>query len=139
MTYSTEDAVFQVLPAEVLRPDRVAIDGKGGVSTQTFHAYQLRYKSSMDVDIRRAGLPLPSEPYHELLVAAEAHMVAGAIMRRFSTMQQQYKDAYATGNIFLRQYISISQLELGVALGGPSFVIDTDPLPNTSSTGFPEL
>ncbi|WP_155299030.1 hypothetical protein [Deinococcus kurensis] len=137
--YAQEDDVFVVLPAELRRPADVQVDGKQGVTQSTFNAFTLRYRYSIDADIKKAGLPIPAGPYHPLLVAAHAHMIAGAVMRKFTSMQQQYKDAYATGNIFLRQYITDQQRDLGVALGAPSFVVDTDPLPDASNTGFPDL
>lgn len=140
MPYSTEDDVFEVIPAEIKRPSEVLIDGKGGVTQKTYTSYQLRYTRSIDAELLKAGLVPPSqEPYDELLVGAEAHMIAGAIMRRFNSLQQQYLDAYATANIFLRQYISIRQLEQGVHIGAPTFVTDTSVEVKLAGSGFPDL
>jgi len=140
MPYATEDEVFALLGADTMRPARVQVDGKGGVTQATYDSFSLRYERSIQAEIRKAGLvPPPAEaPVDTLLASAHAHMMAGAIKRRFSSNQAGYESDFASGNIFLRQYISDQQLTLGRQMGAPSFVVDTTE-EEFSLSGFPVM
>jgi hypothetical protein len=132
------ERVWKYIPAEVLRPAQVTVDGKGGVTQARFDELVLDAWDKARLHLRaRFDLELPDETEldpkdAEYVKDAVAALIAGYILRRLPAYQTLYKDAFAEGFASLDEWALQKKREAGL-LAGPSFVEDG------FEAGFPKL
>jgi hypothetical protein len=132
------ERVWKYIPAEVLRPNQVTIDGKGGVTQARYDEFVLDAWEKARMHLRArfdlvlppiADLPPEDAEYVKDAVAA---IVAAYILRRLPAYQALYKDAFAEGFASLDEWALQKKREEGL-LTGPSFVEDG------FEAGFPKI
>lgn len=127
----TEDSVYGLLPNYVLRPDKVTTTSKGGVDRTQYNATELRYNAYIMAELSKAGIPtsvyINTDSVPVLLSAAQSHLIAASIVRMYDNPQNPYKDLFASGNMFLRQYIDNYYVEnYSLIMNAPEFAISED-------------
>jgi hypothetical protein len=132
------ERVWKYIPAEVLRPAQVSVDGKGGVTQARFEELVGDAWAKARLHVRsRFDLQLPAEgelsgEEGELILDAVAAIAAGYVMRRLPAYQALYKDAFAEGFATLDEW-ALQRRREGGHLSAPSFVEDG------FEAGFPQL
>ena len=118
------ERVWRYMPSQVLTPDKVASDGKGGVTQDTFDTFLQVAKERVTDKIEAAGLEAPDLDAEELSPVLEsviAQVTAAYVLRKFPTYEALYKDYFANGFATLDEYIAELQRQLGTG-SGPEFV-----------------
>lgn len=101
----TVEGVWVNLPENVMTPERVTVDGKGGVTESTFARFIASQHLETEARLRKEGVeqtlwghPLVTE-YMEMCVAAR-------VLRRMRNYQEIVDSLFADANIKLNLFLS---------------------------------
>lgn len=127
MARVTVSDVWRHVPPEINTPDKVTVDGKGGVTQQTYDALVQYAEAQADIHLQsRYGLTLPAVIASEdvTLKLALSQLVAAYILRTLKAYQAISKDLFANAFATLDEWAEW-KLEKSGSVVAPEFIDDT--------------
>ncbi len=115
--------VWQHMPPEIQRPEAVTVDGRGGVTLDTYRRLATYAFAQAEQHLNvRFGLSLPDTVEDgSTLQFALSQLVAAYVLRRFSAYQALVKDMFANAFATLDEWAKQTLLEADM-IAAPAFV-----------------
>lgn len=97
--------VWMNLPETVMTPERVQVDGKGGVTLDTFNRLVRSQKLETEARLRKEGVEQDLWG-HEMVTEYMELCVAARVLRRMRNYQEMVDSLFADANIKLNLFLS---------------------------------